>query len=121
MSTDRLYQQPHEQIRNFAFTAQVAFTAERFANPMFVEEMSVDKFLEAPHMAVVNALLPKIAAKRGAEWLDLSGSFLDGNGVLHESVMPDLLHPWVKGYWRHPFMREPWAYVDVERGGTSDA
>jgi hypothetical protein len=24
MSTDRLYQQPHEQIRNFAFTAQVA-------------------------------------------------------------------------------------------------
>ena len=39
-----------------AFTAQVSFTAERFANPMFVEEMSVDKFLEAPHMAVLNAL-----------------------------------------------------------------
>ncbi len=40
-----------------AFTAQVAFTAERFENPMFVEEMSVDKFLEAPHLAVMNALL----------------------------------------------------------------
>ena len=40
-----------------AFTAQVSFTAERFANPMFVEEMSVDKFLEAPHLAVINALL----------------------------------------------------------------
>ena len=40
-----------------AFTAQVAFTAERFANPMFVEEMSVDKFLAAPHLAVINALL----------------------------------------------------------------
>lgn len=37
------------------------------------------------------------------------------------NVLPDLLHPWVKGYWRHPFMREPWSYVDVERGGTSDA
>lgn len=40
-----------------AFTAQVSYTAERFANPMFVEEMSVDKFLQAPHMAVLHALL----------------------------------------------------------------
>jgi len=40
-----------------AFTAQVSFTAERFANPMFVEEMSVDKFLQTPHLAVINALM----------------------------------------------------------------
>jgi ABC-type transport system substrate-binding protein len=32
------------------------------------------------------------------------------------NVLPDLLHPWVKGYWRHPFMREPWLYVDIHRG-----
>lgn len=60
--------------------------------------------------AAVNALLPKIAAKRGAEWLDLSGSFLDGNGVLHESVMPDLLHLSSDGYVRWATaLREPLA------------
>lgn len=40
-----------------AFTAQVSFTAERFANPMFAEEMSVDKFLQSPHLAIINALM----------------------------------------------------------------
>jgi ABC-type transport system substrate-binding protein len=36
------------------------------------------------------------------------------------NVLPDLLQPWVKGYWRHPFMREPWTYVDVTRGVPND-
>jgi ABC-type transport system substrate-binding protein len=25
----------------------------------------------------------------------------------------DLLQPWVRGHWRHPFMREHWLYADV--------
>jgi len=39
------------------FTAEVSFSAERLANPMFVEEMNVDEFLKTPHLAVLNALL----------------------------------------------------------------
>jgi hypothetical protein len=26
----------------------------------------------------------------------------------------DLLHPWVIGYQRHPFMRENWRYMDID-------
>jgi len=37
------------------------------------------------------------------------------------NVLPDLVQPWVKGYWRHPFMREPWSYIDVEPGGPHAA
>ena len=29
-------------------------------------------------------------------------------------VATDLLHPWVSGYRRHPFMRENWRYMDVD-------
>ncbi len=29
------------------------------------------------------------------------------------NVLPDLLHPWVRGYWRHPFMREVWPYMET--------
>ena len=39
------------------FMAEVSFSAERLANPMFVEEMSVDHFLNTPHLAVLNALM----------------------------------------------------------------
>lgn len=39
------------------FMAEVSFTAERLANPMFIEEMNVDNFLKNPHIAVLNALL----------------------------------------------------------------
>jgi hypothetical protein len=39
------------------FTAEVSFSAERLANPMFVEEMNVDEFLKTPHLAVLSALL----------------------------------------------------------------
>lgn len=41
------------------FTAEVSFSAERLANPMFAEEMNVDEFLKTPHLAVLNALLLK--------------------------------------------------------------
>jgi ABC-type transport system substrate-binding protein len=30
------------------------------------------------------------------------------------TVVTDLLHPWVRGHWRHPFMRDLWRYVGVE-------
>lgn len=39
------------------FTAQVAYTAEKFANPMFVDEMKVAAFLDEPHIAVTKALM----------------------------------------------------------------
>ena len=29
-------------------------------------------------------------------------------------IVSDLLHPWVLGYRRHPFMRENWRYMDVD-------
>jgi len=31
----------------------------------------------------------------------------------HE-VVNDLAQPWVRGYWRHPFMRDQWRYVGVD-------
>lgn len=39
------------------FTAQVAYTAEKFENPMFIDEMRVAGFLEEPHVATLKALL----------------------------------------------------------------
>jgi hypothetical protein len=39
-----------------AFMAQVSLSAERLANPMFLEETGVDEFLKTPHLAVAHAL-----------------------------------------------------------------
>ena len=39
------------------YTAQVAWTAQRFQNAMFTEEMQVAAFLDEPHVAIVEALL----------------------------------------------------------------
>ena len=38
------------------FTAQVAYTAEKFENPMFIDEMKVAGFLQEPHVATLKAL-----------------------------------------------------------------
>ena len=38
------------------YTAQIAWLAERFSNSMYVEEMNVTRFLEAPHVALLEAL-----------------------------------------------------------------
>jgi ABC-type transport system substrate-binding protein len=32
---------------------------------------------------------------------------------LHNVVL-DLVQPWTHGYWRHPFMRDVWRFVDTE-------
>ena len=34
------------------------------------------------------------------------------------SITSDLLQPRVRGYWRHPFMRDQWRYVGVDRALT---
>jgi ABC-type transport system substrate-binding protein len=28
--------------------------------------------------------------------------------------LPDLVQPWTQGYWRHPFMRDIWRFVETE-------
>ena len=38
------------------YTAQVAWLAERFSNSMYVEELNITRFLEAPHIALLEAL-----------------------------------------------------------------
>jgi hypothetical protein len=38
------------------YTAQIAWLAERFSNSMFIEELNITRFLEAPHVALLEAL-----------------------------------------------------------------
>jgi hypothetical protein len=40
-----------------AYTAQVAYTAATFNNPMYSEEMRVAAFLDSPHVALLQAML----------------------------------------------------------------
>jgi hypothetical protein len=39
------------------FTAQIAYVAAHFSNPMYVEEMNVTLFVTEPHVALIEALL----------------------------------------------------------------
>lgn len=39
------------------YTAQVSWTAQRFENPLFVEEMQVAAFLDEPHVAILQAMM----------------------------------------------------------------
>lgn len=55
----------------------------------------------------VNKLIKPMAAGMGVGWLDLSEVFLDENGVLPKSVMPDRLHPKRKGYGMWAAAMEP--------------
>jgi peptide/nickel transport system substrate-binding protein len=36
------------------------------------------------------------------------------------SVIVDLVQPWTRGYWRHPFMRDIWRFVDIDPGAHGD-
>ncbi|MEO8937196.1 MAG: OpgC domain-containing protein [Burkholderiaceae bacterium] len=38
------------------YTAQIAWIAERFSNSMYIEELNITRFLEAPHIALLEAL-----------------------------------------------------------------
>jgi ABC-type transport system substrate-binding protein len=33
----------------------------------------------------------------------------------------ELVQPGVRGFWRHPFMRDIWRFVDIDAGGEQDA
>ena len=46
----------------------------------------------------INAKIEKFADNKNVFFLDISDKFLDENGVLPESIMPDLLHPNAEGY-----------------------
>ena len=34
--------------------------------------------------------------------------------VHYHRIINDLVQPWTHGYWRHPFMRDIWRFVDVQ-------
>ncbi len=38
------------------YTAQIAWLAERFSNSMYIEELNITRFLQAPHVALLEAL-----------------------------------------------------------------
>jgi hypothetical protein len=38
------------------YTAQIAWLAERFSNSMYIEELNITRFLDAPHVALLEAL-----------------------------------------------------------------
>ena len=44
---------------------------------------------------------------------DLLVAYMPFKVHLH-NVLPELLQPWLQGYWRHPFMRAPWQFMDVQ-------
>ena len=35
--------------------------------------------------------------------------------VTHHRILVDLVQPWTRNYWRHPFMRDTWRFIDVDR------
>jgi len=41
--------------------------------------------------------------------------------VRMHTITSDLLHPWVRGYWRHPFGRDTWLYSGVDLDQGADA
>jgi ABC-type transport system substrate-binding protein len=45
---------------------------------------------------------------------DLLVAYMPFKVHLH-NVISDLVQPWTHHYWRHPFMREIWRFVDLER------
>lgn len=46
----------------------------------------------------INLIIKDLADGENVHWMDMNGVFLDENGVLPKSVMPDSLHPKEKGY-----------------------
>ncbi len=48
--------------------------------------------------ASINAIIPTFADNKKVFFLDINNAFLDENGVLSKTIMPDLLHPNEQGY-----------------------
>jgi alpha-mannosidase len=49
-------------------------------------------------IALINSVLPKLDDGKMVKYLDIGGKFLEPDGTLPKSVMPDLLHPNAEGY-----------------------
>ena len=53
----------------------------------------------------------RLAVMRQAQ--NLMVAYMPFKVHLH-NVYIDLVQPWTRGYWRHPFMRDAWRFVDVD-------
>jgi lysophospholipase L1-like esterase len=49
-------------------------------------------------VALVNTVIAKLDDGRMVKFLDIGSNFLDADGTLPRSIMPDGLHPNAKGY-----------------------
>ena len=47
---------------------------------------------------MINTLIAKLDDGRMVKFLDIGSKFLEFDGTLPRSIMPDLLHPNTKGY-----------------------
>ncbi len=63
-----------------------------------------------------NILIEKLATKYPfVEYINIYALFLDGDGMLHEDIMPDLLHPNAKGYqiWAEAIENKIVSYLEL--------
>jgi ABC-type transport system substrate-binding protein len=54
----------------------------------------------------------RLAVMRQAK--NLLAAYMPYKVHLH-NVATDLVQPWTSTYWRHPFMRDTWRFIDVDR------
>ena len=72
---------------------------------LFPREASA-KHIYRKHIKDVNAVISKLADDKNVFYCDITDKFLDKNGTLSRSIMPDLLHPNDAGYeiWAQAMM-----------------
>ena len=72
---------------------------------VFPREASA-KHIYRKHIKDVNAVISKLADDKNVFYCDITDKFLDKNGTLSRSIMPDLLHPNDAGYeiWAQAMM-----------------
>ena len=72
---------------------------------VFPREASA-KHIYRQHIKDINAVISKLADDKNVFYCDITDKFLDKNGTLSRSIMPDLLHPNDAGYeiWAQAMM-----------------
>ena len=72
---------------------------------VFPREASA-KHIYRKHIKDINAVISKLADDKNVFYCDITDKFLDKNGTLSRSIMPDLLHPNDAGYeiWAQAMM-----------------